>query len=174
MRLPYLDRAGSLRPRLHGDRLAIYLNDHLAGATGVLELARRLSAQNSANGYSEELRHLSAEIEHDRKVLVEVMERLSVAPDPLKLGASWVAEKLGRLKLNGALVRYSPLSRLEELELLSLGIQGKLALWEVLRATRREDPGLRSIDLDDLIARARGQRRTAERLRKRAAQEALA
>ena len=33
-----------------------------------------------------------------------------------KDGAAWVAEKLGRLKTNGQLTGYSPLSRLVELE----------------------------------------------------------
>jgi hypothetical protein len=31
-----------------GDKLAIYLNDHLAGATGGLELARRVASSNGA------------------------------------------------------------------------------------------------------------------------------
>ena len=44
----------------------------------------------------------------------------------------WTGEKLGRLKLNGQLLGYSPLSRLIELEGLMLGIAGKLAMWIAL------------------------------------------
>ena len=38
---------------------------------------------------------------------------------------AWSAEKFGRLKLNGQLSGYSPLSRLEELEILALVAEGK-------------------------------------------------
>ncbi len=54
------------------------------------------------------------------------MEKLQVKRDHLKVLAGWVAEKLGRLKPNGQLLGYSPLSRLVELEALALGITGKL------------------------------------------------
>jgi hypothetical protein len=37
----------------------------------------------------------------------------SIAPG-VKIGAGWLAEKLGRLKLNGRLLEYSPLSHLIE------------------------------------------------------------
>jgi hypothetical protein len=154
-------------------KLAIYLNDHLAGATAVVELARRMSASNRANPYATTISELATELEHDRDLLIEVMERLSISRDRLKLAASWLAEKLGRFKLNGELVRYSPLSRLEELEVLSLGVQGKLALWEVLRITHGVDPRLHGIDLETARGRARGQRRRIEGLRRRAAREAF-
>ena len=44
--------------------------------------------------------------------------------------AGWVAEKAGRLKLNGSLLTYSPLSRLVELEGLSLGVEGNFRCGE--------------------------------------------
>jgi hypothetical protein len=157
-----------------GDALAIYLNDHLAGATAGLELARRSASNNRSSRYGPVLEDLVEEIAEDRDALVEVMRRLSVGRDRVKLVVSWAAEKAGRLKLNGELLRYSPLSRLEELELLSLGVEGKLSLWRALRRTHGADPALRGIDLDDLIERALSQRRKLERQRRRAADEALA
>ena len=96
------------------------------------------------------------------------MKQLGVRGDPVKLLASVAGEKLGRFKLNGELTRYSPLSRLEELELLSLGVEGKLALWRALRANVDAD-----VDFDALIQRATAQRRRLERLRVKAAAEAL-
>lgn len=48
---------------------------------------------------------------------------------------AWAAEKLVRLKLNGRLRGYSPLSRLLELEMLHIGITGKLELWQALQRT---------------------------------------
>ena len=101
------------------------------------------------------------------------MRRLSVGHDHLKTALAWGAERAGRLKFNGQLLGYSPLSRLEEIEALSLGVEGKLALWRALRSTQGSDPRLAEVDLDELIDRARSQRRRLERLRTRAADEAL-
>jgi hypothetical protein len=85
----------------------------------------------------------------------------------------WTFEKVGRLKLNGQLLGYSPLSRLVELEGLMMGITGKRAMWVALSSVLGGDPRLEGIDLDHLAERAREQRRTVERLRRQAAREAL-
>jgi hypothetical protein len=150
------------------DPLSIYLNDHLAGSTVGLELARRLADTAGA------LATVAQEIEEDRATLTTVMERLSVTRDPAKVAISWGAEKAGRLKFAGARLAGPELGRLEELEALALGVEGKLALWQALRATHGSDPRLDGIDLDALIERARSQRRRLERQRIRAAEEALA
>ena len=161
-------------PLYSTNRLAIYLNDHLGGATAGAELARRTAASNRSNDYGPVLAELAKEFEEDRKALVDVMQRLSVDRDGLKVLLSWTAEKAGRLKLNGELFRYSPLSRLEEIEALSLGVEGRLALWQALELTQAGDARLRGVDFEELIKRARSQRRRLERQRRRAAQEALA
>jgi hypothetical protein len=159
---------------LGDDRLSIYLNDHLAGATAGVELARRTAASNRSTRYGAVLEAIAEEIEEDRRTLLDLMERLSVGRDRLKIAVAWGAEKAGRLKLNGELLRYSPLSRLEELEGLSLGVEGKLALWQALRRTHGDDRRLRGVDFEELIKRARSQRQRLERQRRRAADEALA
>ena len=156
-----------------GDRLSTYLNDHLAGSTAGVNLARRAAESNEGMSYGPVLATLAAEIQEDRQSLLDVMERLSVGQDRLKLALAWGAEKAGRLKLNGELRGYSPLSRLEELEALSLGVEGKLGLWRTLQRTRGSDPRLSGVDLDELVRRARSQRRRLENQRARAADEAL-
>jgi hypothetical protein len=155
------------------DRLSIYLNDHLAGSTVGVELARRIEGSNRSTSYGPVLERLAREIEEDRRTLEDIMERLSVRPDRLKIAFAWGAEKAGRLKLNGELIRYSPLSRLEELEGLSLGVEGKLAMWQTLSDTHADDPRLSGIDFEELIKRARSQRRRLEQERRRAAHEAV-
>lgn len=159
--------------RLNSDRLPIYLNDHLAGATAGANLARRVASSNAGTDYGPVLEAIAAEIEEDRAALVDVMERLSAGHDHLKLALAWGAERVGRLKLNGELLAYSPLSRLEEIEALSLGVEGKLGLWRALRSTHGTDRRLAGVDFDELIERARSQRRRLERQRIRAADEAL-
>ena len=57
--------------------------------------------------------------------------------------------------------------------MLSLGVEGKLALWQALRRALAGDPRLDGIDLPTLVERARAQRRTLERQRRRAADEVL-
>jgi hypothetical protein len=153
--------------------LAIYLNDHLAGAVGGVQLARRAAKANRDSDYGEPLARLAEEINEDRRTLQTLLKALGVRGDPLKILASVGAELVGRLKLNGALVHYSPLSRMEELELLSLGVTGKAALWRALRDSIADDPRVSEFDFDELIKRASSQRQRLEGLRRRAAAEAL-
>jgi hypothetical protein len=150
------------------DRLSIYLNDHLAGATAGANLARHV-AGNDRSG----LELLAQEIEEDRRTLLDVMERLSVSPDRLKLALAWGVEMAARVKPDGALLGSSPLRGLEELEALTLGVEGKLMLWRTLRHTHGADPRLAGVDFEDLIARARSQRRRLDRQRTQAADDAL-
>jgi hypothetical protein len=157
---------------LVGERLAIYLNDHLAGATAGLELARRLRASNEDDRtFGPALAEICAEIEADREALEAVMDRLGVGQSKLKPAAAVLGERLGRLKLNGQLRGYSPLSRLDELELLQVGVAGKRRLWRALEHTHAED--LADFELDALAERATGQLRQLEALHLKAATLAL-
>jgi hypothetical protein len=148
--------------------LPIYLNDHLAGAVGAVQLARRAAGQNEGTEYGEVLARLADEIDQDRRTLQDLLKRLGVRSDRVKVLSSVVAEKLGRFKLNGELLSYSPLSRLEEIEILMLGVEGKLGLWRALRANLDVE-----VDFEDLIRRGTAQRRRLEALRLKAAAQAL-
>lgn len=151
--------------------IAIYLNDHLAGSTVGIELARRARGENEGTELGRFLDELTAEIEQDRATLRAVMEALGVGPDRAKLALAWAGEKAGRLKLNGRLLGYSPLSRLVELEALTLGVHGKAALWRLLDelADRRLD----GFDFAALALRAERQLESLERHRLRAGRVAL-
>jgi hypothetical protein len=139
------------------NRLAIYLNDHLAGATLAREVASRTLGSNRGTAFGGFLEVLLQEVEADRRTLEDLMERLGVGKDRIKVTMAWAGEKLGRLKLNGQLFGYSPLSRLLELEGLSLGVRGKLSLWEVLQELADREPLLQQVDLERLIGRAESQ-----------------
>src|SRR5437764_5880775 len=154
--------------------LGIYLNDHLAGAVGGLELARRAATANRSNDYGAFLSELAGEIEADLHALENIMDKLEVGRDHVKLLTAWTAEKIGRLKLNGRLLGYSPLSRVLELEVLCLGVEGKLSLWRALQKLADQDTRLRWIELDELVARARSQRRRLETRRLKAAKVTFA
>jgi hypothetical protein len=150
------------RPEL----LGIYLNDHLAGSVGGVETARRARGSNEGNEFGEPLARLCEEIESDREALEAVMEELGVVRSRVKPAIGWLGEKLGRLKPNGQLRGYSPLSRVVELELLVIGITGKLRLWNLLDELVGDDA---SADFAALIARAEDQRARVEGLQVRAA-----
>ncbi|HXF32235.1 MAG TPA: hypothetical protein VN522_12010 [Solirubrobacterales bacterium] len=150
------------RPEL----LGIYLNDHLAGSTGGVETARRARGSNEHTEFGEPLARVCEEIESDRESLEAVMDELGIGRSRIKPAIGWLGEKLGRLKPNGQLRGYSPLSRVVELELLIIGINGKLRLWNVLDELVGEES---SADFKALIARAEAQRSTVEDLQLRAA-----
>jgi hypothetical protein len=154
------------------EMLRTYLQDHHAGSTAGLELARRAAGSNRDSDYGRELSAIADEIAADREALERVMDGVGVKPNRLKDAGGWTAEKLGRLKPNNSLTSYSPLSRVVELEGLVLGVTGKLALWESLRAALGDR--VDGADFDQLAQRAAEQRSRLEALRRRAAAEALA
>jgi len=154
------------------DPLAIYLNDHLAGSTAGMELARRLRGSNEDDPeFGPVLAEICGEIEAERETLQAVMEQLGVGESKLKPAAAVLAERLGRLKPNGQLLGYAPLSRLDELELLQLGVAGKRRLWRALEHTHAEE--LSEFDLGALAELATSQLRRLEALHLKAASLAL-
>jgi len=152
--------------------LAIYLNDHLAGSTVGVELARRARGANAGSELGQLLDRLVRDIEEDRDTLGAVMDAVGARRDRLKKAAAWAGEKAGRLKLNGQLTGYSPLSKLVELEGLNLGIEGKSRLWAVLGEL--SDSRLSSFDFQALAQRAERQRSELEPFRLSAGRESFA
>jgi hypothetical protein len=164
---------GNVRRMFPMRRLDIYLSDHLAGATVGVELSRRAAKASRGTPNGLVLERLHREIVEDRRTLLAVVRALGADTSPAKPALAWIAEKAGRLKLNGQLLGYSPLSRLIELEGLETGVTGKRSLWQALGSGLPGDARLASFDLDALIARAEGQIRDIRELRLRAAREAL-
>jgi hypothetical protein len=160
-------------PGSRQDLLGIYLNDHLAGATGGLELARRVAGSHHDPAQRATLQRLAADITQDRRALLDLMTVLDLPVRNYKISAAWAAEKAARLKLNGRLLSRSPLSSLEELEMLRLGVEGKAAGWRTLRALADSDSRLNRGRLDELMARAREQANLLEELRVRAATDLM-
>jgi hypothetical protein len=153
--------------------LAIYLNDHLAGATGGHELAKRSTGNNRGTDYETELSSIAAEIGEDKEALERLMRDLGIPRSPWKTGAAWVAEKVGRGKLNGTFLGYSALSRLEELEALKSGVLAKASMWSALAEAATAIRGVSKQEMQRLLRRAEGQAQRLEALRLRAATEAL-
>ncbi|HEY6638878.1 MAG TPA: hypothetical protein VIZ61_14465 [Solirubrobacterales bacterium] len=159
-------------PRVNRKLLGIYLNDHLAGSVVGSRLAKRIARQNEGNDYGTGIARIAREIEEDKATLHQLMERLGIGEQRARLAMAWVAEKAMRLKPNGNLFRYSPLSRVLELETLTMGITGKLELWRSMDAVENGN-AIPGFDFTQLARRAEAQRDLVEELRVRAAEEAL-
>ena len=140
------------------DALEVYLNDHLAGSAAGIELAGKLRDNHQGTEFGEIMTALHRDISQDRDALEELMRHLEVERHQVKEAAGWVVEKL---------------TRLLETEALSLGIEGKLAMWLALKEAAAGDQRLAGTDFDRLIERARGQRRALEPHRLAAALESF-
>ena len=153
--------------------LPIYLRDHYAAAVGGLELAGRLIKSNPKNNYGREVEHLLGAIREDKRRLAGVMRAIDVEPSRTKDAAVWLGEKLGRFKLNGRIINYSPLSRVFELEGLNMAITGKLRLWKALEVVQETDERLTGFDFRVCIERAEEQRDQLDGLHRQAVADAL-
>ena len=131
------------------DLLAIYLTDHLAGATGGSNRMRSLADHERSASDGAVLATIASEIEEDRRTLIRILAAAHVTPRRYKMAAAWLVERAGLLKSNGSF-RRSPLTSVLELDFLRMGVTGKIALWESLRHTDLRD----EFDFDELLARA--------------------
>jgi hypothetical protein len=155
------------------DLLRIYMNDQLALGVGWRELAHRAARENQGTELGAALADVATQIREDVETFEALMRRLGFARDRLKIGAAIATERLGRLKPNGQLRGYSPLSRFVELDVLVMGIEGKVTLWENLRDLAGLGERLPDVDFERLIARARAQRALLEPFHREAGREAL-
>ena len=156
-----------------GRLLRIYMTDQLA--LGVLwrEIARRAHGASNGSPEGAALGRVAAAIAEDVSTFEQIMRRLGFSPRHPKTLLAMVAERLGRLKLNGRIVSRSPLSRFEELDFLVMGIDGKVVLWQNLRDGAGLGARLPDVDFDRLIERALEQRALLEPFHAQAAQDAL-
>lgn len=146
--------------------LSVYLHDHLAGAAGGVELAHHAAKEQADTPVGPALAALAHEIERDRDSLRAILGDLGMSEFALHEAATWLVEKVARLKPNGQLVGRSPLTSLIELETLRIALVGKLAGWTSLRLLADQDPRLDADHLDRLIVRGNEQADIAEELRK--------
>lgn len=145
--------------------LRIYLNDHFLIANAGVALARRVAKNHEDTSFSTDLSSLANEIAVDLSALTSQMKRLNLSPQQWRGPLGVVAERAGRLKLNGHILSRSPLSSVVELEGLLSGIEGKRALWKTLRRLAGSDDRLDAAALDDLIERSWRQSDVVERVR---------
>ena len=152
--------------------LRIYLRDHHAAAVAGTELAKRSTKSNVGTQFETLLNDLRNELLDDLRSLEDIMSRLGISTAKGKDGAMWMAEKFGRLKMNGSLTAYSPLSRVIEFEGLALNSLGNKSVWSAL--AQIEHPALDAEELVQLEKRADDQGRRVAEARREAVRMAFA
>jgi len=154
------------------EHLSTYLNDHLAGANFAIEILEHLTSETPSLNSS--LVALKSEVEEDRGQLKTLMARQNIEESRLRKAEGWIADRLAELKLEVDDDATGRLRRLERLEALAIGIDGKIALWRALEAAARTNTQLGGMDYERLSQRGHEQRARVETLRLQAASEALA
>ncbi len=154
--------------------LGIYLNDQLAAGVLWREVARRSQRGNRDTELGAAVGRVADAIAEDVATFEQIMDRLDIARSKVKPLLAVGAERFGRLKPNGSVTSYSPLSRFVELDFLAMGIEGKRLLWENLRDFAGLSSRLPDVNFDELIDRARRQREELEPFRAEAGRRALA
>lgn len=153
-------------------RLAVYLNDHLAGSVSALELFGFLERSEWPVGRQSILAELRAEVAADRAVLESLMARLRIPESGFRKAAAWTGGKLSELKFRLE-DSTGDLHRLEALDALSMGIEGKALLWRALEVAAETDPELQGPSYATLAERAQTQRARLEEIRLGAAKLAF-
>ena len=167
--IPAEKRTYSMKAR----HLTNYLKDHFAGSVAAIELINHLISSHRGKTHEQFFIRLRDEVVEDQEVLRGLLHGLGTEGGALRNTTAFLSEKLARIKLLLENPTGGQLARLEKLETLALGIEGKRTLWCALLAVSEEIPALREVDFARLGQRADDQRKRVEARRIEAAREAF-
>jgi hypothetical protein len=142
---------------MSAEALRTYLNDHLAGSVAAIELLDHLAGLYKASEREQFFLSIRQEVEEDQTLLRQLLRDVGGKESRVRRAAAWLTEKLGEVKLQLDDPESGDLRGFEALETLSLGIQGKMALWRALQVAADRLPQVRRLDFADLQRRAQAQ-----------------
>jgi len=148
-----------------------YLNDHLAGSVGALEMIAHCAQLYKGKRLGAFFTYLEMQIAADQDVLHALMTRLCIEESKVRQASAWAGEKLGRALLAIAGNEPGGLGLLLTLEGLIMGITGKRLLWRALSEANL--PKLETFDFKKLRRRAEEQMKRAQAEQIRCARRAL-
>ena len=134
--------------------LSSYLNDHLAGSVGALELLDRLIDTYKGKPLERFFIDLRNEISADQETLRELIASLGEEESTVRTAGAWVIEKFSRGKIQLGVQGEEGAGLFLALEGLALGIHGKRSLWRALAVASEALPRLRNRDYVELERRA--------------------
>lgn len=136
------------------ENLSGYLNDHLAGSVGALELLDRLIDTYKGKPFERFFIDLRNEIDADQETLKELIASLGEEESTVRKAGAWVMEKVLRGKIQLGARGENEMGLFLALEGLALGIHGKRSLWRALAVASEAIPRLRTRDYVALERRA--------------------
>jgi hypothetical protein len=151
----------------------IFLQDHLAALKAGCALVQRTLRENRDTPLGRVLAPLHVGLAEDLVHVRDIAEAAEIRPARAKEAMAWSLERVGRMKLNGRVRRYSPLSRVVELEGLVILSAQRVAMWRVLERRAARDPKLRVVDFASRADLAERQREILSREVVRAAAAAF-
>ena len=136
------------------ENLNSYLNDHLAGSVGALELLDRLIDSYEGKPLERFFIDLRNEIDADQAILKELIANLGEKESSVRKAGAWVMEKFSRGKIQLSEKEEEKMGLFLALEALALGIHGKRSLWRALAVVSEVIPRLRDQDYVEVENRA--------------------
>ena len=152
--------------------LHVYLNDHLAGATAGVELAKQ-GAERHDGELGEFFAQLADEISADHNTLTSLMDQMDAHASGAKEVLAKAGSVLSEEKFSGESTDDPTFGTFLTLETLSIGVEGKLCMWKALKVVEGDVPELASANIDTLVERAQSQRDKLESKRLEIAGSAL-
>jgi hypothetical protein len=151
--------------------LDVYLNDHLAGATAGVNLAQMAAEEHQQDEHGPFFAEIASEIKQDYGTLERLMEELGTDKSAGKTAVAEMGSKFMAPKFKGD---DDALNAFITIETLSIGIEGKVCMWQALKRVEDAYPTLEKFGLDELLERAQSQRDRLEAQRLEIAAQALA
>ena len=108
--------------------LTNYMKDHFAGSVAAIELLNHLISSHRGKTHEQFFICLRDEVVEDQEVLRGLLQDLDAEGGALRNTTAFLSEKLARIKLLLENPTGGQLARLEKLEALALGIEGKRTL----------------------------------------------
>lgn len=139
------------------EKLATYLTDHFAGSQAALEIIEKIEASYPESPAAAVVSAILPELLMERDVLRQLLEQLDSSPSNARRALGWLSEKLMDLKLRMDDPELGGLRLLESLEVLLIGISGKIALWNALASAKSVQPLLAAVDFEELLRMAHSQ-----------------
>lgn len=152
-------------------KLDSYLNDHLAGSVGAVELIDHCAQLYKGKRLGAFFAQMKGQIAADQDTLRDIMRRLGIEESKGLQAGAWAGEKLCRAVFTIAGNETGGLGLLLALEGLIMGVTGKRPLWRALAAANL--PKLEKFDFEKLQRRAEEQLKRAKAEQIRCAWRAL-
>ena len=158
---------------MNKDNMAVYLNDHLAGSVGALQLVEHVIKATSGTALETFFKDMFVEVKKDQTTLEELMSHLDIQQSGFRKTTAWLMEKAALIKLGPDLKKDGNFGIFQAIEGLALGIKGKKKLWQSLAQVVAPDSLPEKFDFPHLERRADEQYEKIEEKRMAAARRAL-